>query len=246
MIVLRVMLVDDEPLARQRLCRLLGEIPGVQLAGEFVCAQQLLQAERPLACDVLLLDIEMPEIDGFTLLKLLPAPQPYVIFVTAYSQHAVKAFEVAAIDYVLKPVSAERLGQAIARAAAQIQLQQAKQSEAVDSNAGQYVTQISLPMGRRMHLTESSSIDCLVAQGNYVSIHLGAREFVMRRPLAWFEANFDPQLFVRIHRTAIVRLSAIESVEAQPSGRYKLRLKSGITLHSGRTFRESLRVKLAL
>ncbi len=243
--VLRVMLVDDEPLARQRLCRLLGEIPGVQLAGEFASAQQLLQAERPLACEVLLLDIEMPEIDGFTLLKLLPAPQPYVIFVTAYSQHAVKAFEVAAIDYVLKPVSAERLGQAIARASAQIQL--LHESKPVSkSEDSRFVTQISLPMGRRMHLTEASSIDSLIAHGNYVSIHVGAREFVMRRPLAWFESNFDPQQFIRIHRTAIVRFGAIESVEACLSGRYKLRLKFGMTLHSGRTFRESLRVKLAL
>ena len=241
MSTLQVMLVDDEPLARQRLRRLLSAMPRVQLAGEFAAATQLLQAEKSLKCDVLLLDIEMPEQDGFALLKLLPAPHPYVIFVTAYSEHAVKAFEVAAIDYVLKPVSSERLNQALARAAVQIGLQRANNLDQTN-----FVTQISLPMGRRMHLVETSSIDYLAAQGNYVSIFASAREFVVRRPLAWFAANFDPQQFARIHRTAIVRLSAIESAEPQPSGRYKLRLKSGAVLHSGRTFRESLRARLAL
>lgn len=241
------MLVDDEPLARQRLRRLLGAIPEVAIVGEFEAASSLLQARQPLACDVLLLDIEMPEFDGFALLNALTKPLPYVIFVTAYADYAVKAFEVAAIDYVLKPVSSERLQQAVARARQNLEQQRLLQSATSNKPTNSaFVQQMTLPMGRRMHPVQVSSIDSIIAQGNYVVISVAQREFLLRRPLAWFESNLDPQLFVRIHRGAMVRLAALESVEPCPSGRYKLRLRSGIVFLSGRTFRDSLRASLDL
>lgn len=232
---LRVAIVDDEPLARARLRRLLGLQPGVELAGEYANGHELLAGWPEQPADVLLLDIEMPELDGFSAIARLEPPCPHVVFVTAYAEHAVRAFDVDAADYLVKPVAPDRLERALER----VRARRAAVSE--PESAAAFPSRLALPLGRRTQLVEVDAIDCVLAQANYVEIHVGSRRFVIRRPLTAMQADLDPRRFVRVHRSALVRVGAVVDVEALPSGRYRLRLAGGGALHSGRSYRDEVR-----
>jgi two-component system LytT family response regulator len=200
-----------------------------------------LHAQSP---DVIFLDIQMPGLDGFDVLDSLPRErQPHVVFVTAHSQHAVRAFDARAVDYLLKPVSAERLRQAVARNRFARPVDR-RATAAASADAGAYPARLAVPIGARIHLVPVHEIDHVLAQANYVELHLGARALVLRETLSHLETRLDPRLFLRVHRSRIVRLDGIVDAAPQASGRFELRLKCGARVLTGRSFQA--RVQAAL
>ena len=240
MSALRVVIADDEPLARLRLRRLLGTIPGLDVVAECASGIEVMQLLPDCPCDLLFLDIQMPGADGFQALEHVVARPRAVVFVTAYAEHAVRAFDVQAVDYLLKPISAERLLQALER------VQRLLANEAAIIAAPAIPRRLALPIGRRMQMVELDELDCAMAQANYVELKVGARSFVLRETLQGFQARLDPARFLRIHRSTIVRIDAIREVEPLASGRYRVNLHGGLRLVSGRSDRDALRLALGL
>ena len=240
MSTIRAVIADDEPLARLRLRRLLGGIPGIEVVAECASGIEVMQLLPDCPCDLLFLDIQMPGADGFQALEHVVARPRAVVFVTAYAEHAVRAFDVQAVDYLLKPISAERLSQALER------VQRALASDAPLALPPAIPKRLALPIGRRMQMVELDELDCALAQANYVELKVGARSFVLRDTISGFHARLDPQRFLRIHRSAIVRIDAIREIEPLASGRYRVNLHGGQRLVSGRSYRGALRAALGL
>ena len=230
---LRAVVVDDEPLARARLRRLLAQHPEVEVLADCGSGEESIATLQQLRPDVAFLDIRMPDMDGFDVLDALgPQRPPQVVFVTAYSEHAVRAFETRALDYLLKPVSAERLRQAVER------LQPASAA------AEAFPERIPVPVGGRIHLVETAQIDHVDAHANYVELHLGTRSLVLRETMTRLESRLDPKRFLRVHRSRLVRLDGIVEAQAHASGRFLLRLKCGARIVTGRSY--AARVRSAL
>lgn len=250
---LRALVADDEPLARARLRRLLGQFPDLDLVAECGTGEDAVDALHRLAPDVAFLDIQMPDLDGFDVLDSLPrGRQPHVVFVTAHSEHAVRAFEARAADYLLKPVSAERLRQAIERVrfarlpAAGRAVADGDAAGTDEGSAPRYAERIAVPVGARIQLVPVAEIDHVQAQANYVELHVGPRELVLRETMNHLESRLDPARFLRVHRSRIVRLDGIVEAEAHPSGRYALRLRSGVRVVTGRSYAAKVRAVLGL
>lgn len=233
MMPLRVCIVDDEALARARLARLLASHEDVLIVGEFESGRDWLDAAP--ACDLVLLDIEMPELDGFATLAQAEATRQ-IVFVTAHEDYAVRAFDAAASDYLLKPVSAARLATMLDR----VRVRHA----AGGATAAPHM--LTLPLGRERRRVPAHAIDCVVAQANYVEFRSGGRTFVERKTLAQVEAQLDRDAFARVHRSILLRVDAVESIVALPSGRYRLRLRDGQVLDSGRSYRDEVRRRFGL
>lgn len=240
MSTLRVVIADDEPLARLRLRRLLGGMPDIEVVAECASGIEVMQLLPDCPCDLLFLDIQMPGVDGFQALEHVTLRPRAVVFVTAYAEHAVRAFDVQAVDYLLKPISAERLEQAVTR------VRHALAGNAPVAVSSPLPRRLALPIGRRMQMVELDELDCAIAQANYVELKVGARSFVLRETISGFHARLDPQRFLRIHRSAIVRIDAIREVEPLASGRYRVNLHCGLRLICGRSYREALRCVLGL
>ncbi|WP_158635662.1 LytR/AlgR family response regulator transcription factor [Vulcaniibacterium tengchongense] len=238
---LRALVVDDEALSRARLRRLLGREPGVEVLEECADGDAALAAIRRLQPDVVFLDVRMPALGGFGVLgALLPERRPQVVFVTAYADHALRAFEVGAVDYLLKPYSAERLQAALARVRG---LRAAGRAQAA---ADGYAQRLAVPVGPRLQLVEVDAIDCILARANYVELCVGERRHLLRETMAALERRLDPQRFVRIHRSRIVRIEAVRDVETLEEGRYLLRLAGGLRVASSTGYRPRLQAALGL
>jgi two-component system LytT family response regulator len=210
---LSVIVVDDEPLARERVCGLLAAEPDVEILAECASGVEALAAIAQRRPDVLILDIHMPEMDGFQLLAQLGPPLPVVIFVTAFDQHAVQAFEAQAFDYLLKPFKPARFRAAVARAREQVNRQQpddmSKRLLALLETrpaAAEHLTRITVRDRNRVRFVKTSEIDWIEASGNYVVLHSGKENHVVRETLAAFEQQLSPKEFVRVSRSAIVNL----------------------------------------
>ncbi len=234
---LRIAIVDDEPLARLRLRRLLAAQPAIAAVHDYDSGQALLAAWPSMPADVVFVDVQMPDLDGFAAIERLPPPRPPIVFVTAYAEHAAQAFEIAATDYLLKPVSAGRLAETLRRV-----------RERGTPAAGRvaYPPRVALPIGRRIQLVDVDAIDCVLAQANYVEIRVGTRCFVLRKPLTALEHELDPARFARVHRSLLVRIAAVSGVEPLASGRFRLRLVGGQVLTTGRSYREQVRRRFGL
>jgi two-component system LytT family response regulator len=235
---LRAVVVDDEPLARARLRRLLAQhAEMVEVLADCASGEESIAALEQLRPDVAFLDIRMPDMDGFDVLDALgPRRPPQVVFVTAYSEHAVRAFEARALDYLLKPVSAERLQQALARL----------QPPAPASAQVRYPERLAVPVGGRIHLVETALIDHVEAHANYVELHLGTRSLVLRETMTRLESRLDPRRFLRVHRSRLVRLDGVVDAQAHASGRFALRLKCGASIVTGRSYAARVREALGL
>jgi two-component system LytT family response regulator len=230
---LRAVVVDDEPLARARLRRLLAQHPEVDVLADCGSGEESIATLQELRPDVAFLDIRMPDMDGFDVLDALgPQRPPQVVFVTAYSEHAVRAFEARALDYLLKPVSAERLKQALERL------------RPAGAGVETFPERIPVPVGGRIHLVETAQIDHVDAHANYVELHMGARSLVLRETMTRLESRLDPRHFLRVHRSRLVRLDGIVEAQAHASGRFLLRLKCGARIVTGRSY--AARVRSAL
>lgn len=228
--MLSAAIVDDEPLARSRLRRLLERVAGhrIKVVAECVDVNELLEASRRIHLDVLFLDIELPGGNGFTALQRWNGPTPIIIFVTAYEHHGVRAFAEKAVDYLLKPVSMERLRDTVSRILEKIPLPGGRTDQ-----AGK---RISFDVGRRTVLIAEEDIEAVRVKGNYLDIETRSGTFTRRQPLTDFLEELSPDTFFRIHRSTAVRSSAISDVLAIGSSRYMITLKSGQNVVSGRLY----------
>lgn len=242
---LRAVIVDDEPLARARLSRLLGREREVEVLAEFGDGESAAQGLLALAADVVFVDVRMPQMDGFGMLERLDAEnRPLVVFVTAYSEHAVQAFDARAVDYLVKPVAPDRLHESVQRVRRQISVN-AGAPEA-QGEPVRYPERLAVPDGLRVRIVAVRDIEWVLAQGNYVELKIEGRGLLLRETMAGIQAKLDPRLFVRIHRSRIVRIDMIEQVEPYGAGQYVVRMRGGARLTSGRSYRGELRRALGL
>jgi two-component system, LytTR family, response regulator len=244
----RTLVVDDEPLARRRLCRLLRADPSVKVVGECGDGAAAVEAVERLAPDLMLLDVQMPGVDGFGVLEALPRDRwPVVVFVTAYDQHAVRAFEVHALDYLLKPVEPARFAEAVGRAVEHVRLRRAGrpgQSEKVaalvegrPAAVAPYGKYLLVRDGGRLVPVRVAEIDWAEAAGKHVRLHVGGKAHVVREGLARLAARLDPSQFPRIHRSALVNLRCIQEIEPAFHGDCTVLLHDGTRLTLSRTYR---------
>lgn len=246
---LRAAIVDDEPLARRRLERMLGDLGGVEVVGCYPDGAAALSGLAQARPDVVFLDVRMPGLDGFELLQRMPPPaRPRVVVVSAYGERALEAFAVDAVDYVVKPLSPVRLREAVERVRARMSPATVPSTplRAPASSAGGYLPRIAVPDGPRLRVVAVDEISMLVAQGNYVELVLPGRSLLLREPLHSLLDRLDPARFVRVHRSRAVRIDLVEQVEPLGAGQYRLRLRDGTRLASGRRYRQALRAALGL
>lgn len=249
---MRTLIVDDEPVARRRLRRLLRAERDVEIAGECADGATAVETIRTTAPDLVLLDVQMPELDGFHVLQALgDTRMPDVIFVTAYDRYAVRAFEVHALDYLLKPVDAGRLGRALERARARLAERQRGPVDprllALLQDLGaerRYLTRIPVKAEGRVLVIDLADVDWIGAADNYVTLHAGAREHLLRDTMGRLERELDPERFVRIHRSAIVQLDRIRELVSDFHGDFEVVLRDGTRLTLSRSYRAKVEAAL--
>ncbi|PWT80307.1 MAG: DNA-binding response regulator [Acidobacteria bacterium] len=250
--LIRVLIVDDEPLARGVLREMLQRDSDVAIVGECANGKQAVEAIQELTPDVLFLDIQMPEMGGFEVLDALDGPSmPHLVFVTAYDQYAVRAFEVHALDYILKPFDRERFEAAWQRAKAQVLrernggVEQRILSLLEDLKAGtKYLERLVIKSSGRIYFLETNDIDWIQAEGNYVSVHVGKKSHLLRETISSLESQLDPRKFLRIHRSAIVRIDRIKELQPWFHGEYHIILQDGTELTLSRNYRDRLQEAL--
>src|ERR1044071_428945 len=245
---IRVLIVDDEPLARERIRDMLEADNRVEIIGECSNGEQAIEVIQQLAPDLVFLDVEMPGKDGFAVLEALdPDRLPVVIFVTAYDQYAVRAFEFNALDYLLKPFDQERFNKALGRAVANIQADKSDNvSERILKTLEEmkarpvHLERLVIKMNGHVFFVKTEEIDWLEAEGNYVRLHAGKESYLLRDTISALEGQLDPKRFVRVHRSAIVNVDRIQELQAWFHGEYRIILREGVQLTLSRSYREKL------
>ncbi|HET9428476.1 MAG TPA: LytTR family DNA-binding domain-containing protein [Allosphingosinicella sp.] len=248
---MRVLIVDDEPLARRRLVQMLAALPDVDIVGEASGGREALKLVDRLHPDVLLLDIEMPVVDGFAVLKALrPGPAPAIIFVTAFQDHAVKAFELRATDFVVKPVAADRLAKAIEQARNDLDARLAGERLAfLQSRLAELESRaltVSEPhlwvqIGSEKRRLALADIRWLEAERDYVRVHMNGHSHLVNAMLGDMEKALDGQPFLRVHRSAIVQTNKVRAISRGRFSTPVLELDDGHLLPVGRKYREAVR-----
>ena len=234
---LRAIIADDEPLARARLTRLLAPLD-VEIVAQCADGKETVAAVRKLRPELLLLDVSMPELDGLDALSQLGADRPEVIFVTAWSEHAVRAFEENAVDYLLKPLQPARLEEAIERA--RQRTRGADVAKVLRSIGRGYPERLAVRSRGKIGFVRVADIDWIQADGNNVRIICGKETRGMRETLASLEGRLDPKRFARIHRSTIVNLDRVGELEPWSGGDYGVALHDGRVLTMSRTYRGAL------
>jgi two-component system, LytTR family, response regulator len=254
--LLRVLVVDDEPLAREKIRGMTADDPEVRVVGECSNGAEAIEAIQNLRPDLVLLDVQMPEVGGFALLEALKdEPLPAVIFITAYDHYAVKAFEFHALDYLLKPFDRERFAAALARAKRHFRReQQPADSDGLDARilalleqmreTPRYHERLVVKSSGRVFFLNTGEIDWIEAEGNYVNIHTGKKSHLLRETISGLESQLDPREFVRIHRSAIVNISRIKELQPWSHGEYHVILHDGTRLTLSRSYRDKLQSAL--
>lgn len=259
---LRVLIADDEPLARQRLRRLIRREPEVEVVAECGDGPATVAGLRTHAPDLLFLDVQMPELDGFAVLRAIPADRlPVTIFVTAYDRYALQAFEARALDYLLKPYTEARFRAAFERARGavlgpepgerarllllleQIRLEQ-RDLRAVSAAEPPPADRLLVREEGRVRVLAASEVDWIEAARNTVRLHVGAAVHVLREPLSALETRLDPTRFARIHRSTVVNLERVTEILPWFSGDGMVVLRSGERLRVSRSFRERFEARL--
>jgi two-component system, LytTR family, response regulator len=242
---IRTLIVDDETAARERLRALIEKEPDVEVIGECENGIEALVALRKRKPDLLLLDIQMPEMDGFDVLRGLGRELPVVIFVTAFDRYAVKAFEVHALDYLLKPFKPARLSAALAHAREHLATRGkdgvSERIRALLDEAGAkpaLISRIAVRQGERVRFIPTAEIDWIEASGNYVVLHVGTEKHTLRETLGAIETKLPPTRFLRLSRSAIVNLDRVLEAEPGFNDEHFVMLKSGARLTMTRGLRE--------
>jgi two-component system, LytTR family, response regulator len=245
--MLRTIIADDESLARKKLRLMLGSEPDVEIVAECENGDVTVRALNNCQPDLLLLDIQMPDIDGFEVLRRIASDKlPIVIFTTAYDRHAVRAFEAHALDYLLKPFDHERLHQAVDRARAE--LLKAHDREAtqrvlkyLSERAGEKPNRrLVIKAGGRVVFLSFDEIDWVEAAANYVKLNVGKQSYLLREGIGRIAERLGPSQFIRIHRSIIVNLEKIKELQPVNSGEYIVVLKDGKELSCSRGYRAGL------
>lgn len=230
---LRAMIVDDEPLARANLAFLLARDPAIRVVGQCGSAEEALAAVADARPDLLFLDVEMPECDGFELLERIgPLPACAVVFVTAHDQFALRAFDVGALDYLLKPFDDRRFERVLERARERLRAPGANQRFIVKN-------------GATLDVVKYADVDWIEASDYYSTLHAGSRAHMLRRSLAELEEALAARGFQRIHRSAIVNLDRVRALAIRADGEYEIVLESGQRLRMSRRYRKAVMERLA-
>jgi two-component system LytT family response regulator len=247
---MKTVLIDDERLARKELRHLLTAHPEIEIVGEAANVTEALRLIPSLSPKLVFLDIEMPVRNGFDLLSTLPAPHPYIIFVTAYDAFAVRAFQVNALDYLLKPVEPERLAEALARLGRKNERADDDYSEKSPAHDPatpfQEEDRVFVREGDRCWFVPLKEIALLEAQGNHTRVHLQDERPLLRRSLAAMEKRLPVTLFVRANRGQLVNRSYIEKMEPWFSGGLKATLRNGTVVEFSRRQAQEFRDRLEL
>jgi two-component system LytT family response regulator len=250
---IRVLVVDDEPLAREKIRGLAAADPDLRVVGECTNGAEAIEAVQSIRPDLILLDVQMPEVGGFAVLEALKDEGlPPVIFITAYDHYAVRAFEFHALDYLLKPFDRERFCAAIERAKRQIRRENGDGLDArilalleqIREQPARYSERLVVKTGGRVFFLNTDEIDWIEAEGNYVSIHTGKKAYLLRETISSLEAQLDPKDFVRIHRSAIANINRIKELQPWSHGEYHVILNDGTQLTLSRSYREKLQSAL--
>lgn len=249
----RVLIVDDEPISRRRLRRLLLLEPDCGIVAECENGREAVEALEREHVDVLFLDVQMPEMDGFQVVHAIARSHPLIIFTSAYDEYALKAFEVHAFDYLLKPFDRRRFRESLQRA--RMQIAQAKPAIPHDriltlfeslANARNAPDRIAIRSNGRVIFLKLGEIDWIEAADNYVCLHCGRETHILRETMTDLEARLDPARFIRVHRSAIVNLDCIRELQPWFRGDYKVMLNDGTELTLTKNHREKLESRLLL
>lgn len=268
---LRVLIVDDEPLARSRIIDLLANEDGVEIAGTAASGSSAVEAIKRLSPDLVFLDIQMPGMTGLDVIRAIGADaMPPTIFVTAFDQHALQAFDLAALDYLVKPFDDERFEQAFRRARRYTALEDtgrlheqllsvlrgapvrqttatpAAATSAPPATDNSFLDRIPIESRGKIKFLPVSQIDYITASGPYAEIVASGRRHLIREAMQTLESKLDPAQFVRIHRSAIVRLDRVDTLHRGPGGDYEVQLHDGTRLRVSRSRRDALAARLGL
>jgi len=250
--MIRVLVADDQPMARERLVTLLSAEPGVELAGTAASGPEAIDRIRSASPDLVFLDLQMPGMDGFKVIETIGVDRmPATVFVTAYDEYAVRAFEVQALDYLLKPFGRQRFQSALERA--RRHLERERQGEMAGRLAELLRTGRQEPAGERLlvksggrvSFVEVESIDWVEAEGNYVRIHAGEHVHLMRETMSGLIDRLGAHRFFRIHRSRIVNIKRVKELLIAGGGDYQVVLVDGTKLGLSRLYRDALQEQLA-
>jgi two-component system, LytTR family, response regulator len=242
----RALIVDDEPLARRGVAVRLQKCRDVEIVDECGDGASAVESILSLSPDIVFLDVQMPGMDGFEVLRALPKEDlPAVIFLTAYEQHAVRAFDVHALDYLLKPVDDERFAAALERAR---KLVDSASKTAIAErilrmlgrDSGEYVTRFTVRTGSRIQIVLAEDVEWIGAAGDYAELHSHGRSHLLRETMSSLERTLDPAKFLRIHRSRIVRADRILELRAIENREFTVKLSDGSEHRSSRTYAEQL------
>ena len=235
---IRAVIVDDEPPARRNLSLLLARDPEIEIVAECDNGPDAPAEIRRAKPDLLFLDVQMPEVDGFDVLELLGSDvPPAVIFVTAYDQYAIRAFEAGALDYLLKPFDDKRFALALERA---------KEKIASSRNLPNHLDRLIIKSAGQVAFIRPQDIDWIEAADYYAALHVGPRTHLLRRTITELEQDLDPAMFCRIHRSTIVNLARVRGLKLNEDGDTTVHLESGTTLRLSRSHRKELQSRLGL
>ena len=249
---LRTLIVDDEPLARERLASLLSAEQDIEVVRQCRDGEEAVTAIQQLTPDLVFLDVQMPALNGFEVIEAVGAERmPLVIFVTAYDQHALRAFQVRALDYLLKPFDRDRFKEALQRARQHVQRDETGDlgrrllALVKDLRRDQPKTdRLVVKSGGRLFFLRTDEIDWIEASGNYVRLHVGSASHLLRETMNSIEGRLDPEKFFRIHRSRIVNMERIQEMQPWLNGEYAVVLRNGTRLTLSRGYREKLQERL--
>lgn len=247
---LRTLIIDDEPLAREGIRMLIGTDSELDIVAEIDNGRDAVTAIAGHRPDLVFLDVQMPEDDGLSVLRKIPSDQlPMVVFVTAFDRYAIDAFEAHAIDYLLKPVEVERFSKTLARVKARFRERQLSEitdrllalmrdNESLMGDAKSFIERIPVPHAGKVQIVPVSAVDWAEAEDDYVRLHVGKTEHLVRKTLSAFEAELDPKQFIRIHRSHIVNAARIKELRAHGQGDYIIVLVDGTQLKLSRSYKD--------
>jgi len=241
--MIRTLIIDDVQLARERLKRCLAGEPEVQIVGECDNGTEAVASIRALSPDLIFLDVQMPALDGFGVIDALKGERtPAVIFVTAYNEYAIQAFDVNALDYLLKPVDCSRLSKAVERAQSQLaqpDLDTRFRAMLEDIKASsKFLKRLTIKLTGHTILLPTDEIDWIEGYGNYLKVHTGRESHLIRGTMLSLETKLDPETFVRVHRSAIVNIEKIKEIYPRSNGDQDLVLQNGQQLMLSRKYRD--------
>lgn len=258
---LRAIVVDDERLARRGLALRLADFPQIDVIAECANGQEALETIRGESPDLVFLDIQMPGMDGFDLVCELQADaMPLIVFVTAFDQYAIDAFKIHAVDYILKPIDAERLKEAVARAVTRHNQELAETKESLmalvsgrnaassakelmsnDNTGKTWPDRLTIKDGSEFQFIRIADIEWVDAAGDYMCVHVGGKTHIMRTTMKRLESSLNPETFIRVHRSSIVNVNSITSAATHLNGEYVLTLSGGARLKVSRSYRDSIK-----